>query len=476
MGPAITRRRLLQLAAAGSVVGGLGSCSAANHSEPSRPLKEAELNRLAAMRMHNFGDGRVGIRGTVGPAGRQTAINGWVDWRRSLIYMSVHYPAQDSVALVQAKPGVLAVRPAAKQAPGKPPPQPPADGWRIRPVKLVTEEGKEPEPDKAALDNLVAFLFLIARDQPDRADLLGKLNTEWVRRDVAQGAEVDVLLGPAVIPEREASPSPAPSGLDTHGGAVGYWLDANGRLRKVETLLGANMPTNLELIRDDRQEFLAIDALGGRDIEPREVTDAEAELLSLMRQRNYHARSAQVKVTLPALPGTLRTADGWLDWQRAISYLSMRDLDDAEKDALIYANGTGVSLRKPDGRTPGAPPLPAPKGGWERSTWEELELTDFDIILFEVLSAAFNQRDDVKRIKSMARRLRVDVLNGVPMGVFELPNNVEQQWAPGSARVRYWLDNSGVLGRLEVRTQTGGFAQLDLALGATVPALPASVH
>jgi hypothetical protein len=62
------------------------------------------------------------------------------------------------------------------------------------------------------------------------------------------------------------------------------------------------------------------------------------------------------------------------------------------------------------------------------------------------------------------------------MGVFELPNAFEQHLAPGTARLRYWLDNGGVLRRLELRTGTGGFAQLDLTPATEIPSLPGSVQ
>lgn len=493
MGLTIRRRPLTKIIiavalATGFIAGlnsGLLSCAPESDKAAARPLTGAELNRLASMRSHNFSDGRVGVRGTVGRIGSHTSIDGWVDWRRKLIYLSVYSTATRSTAMVQARPGVLAIRPDpgagdSQGGPGKPPAVPPADGWRVRPLTLA-------EDSQAPLDNLIAFLFLIAQERPDRADLLGSLDNEWVRTDTVQGVEVDVLLGPAVIPG-QSMPSPAPSAsaapdpasLETHGGAVGYWLDAEGRLRKVETLLAAEMPTAIEFLRDDRREFRAVDALGGRDIEPREVTDAEADLLALMRQRNYHARGMRISLTLPALPGNLRRGSGWLDWRRGIAYLTVRDLDEAGKSLLVHANRTGVSLREPQDAAAASPPLPAPAGAWERSEWGQLtenpKLTDVDLILFEVMSMSINQPDDAQRMKASARLLRVDALGDDPVGVFELPNSVEQKWAPGTARVRYWVDNSGVLRRLEMVTRTGGLAQLDLTPAADLPDLPVAVQ
>uniref|UniRef100_UPI003CCC8016 hypothetical protein n=1 Tax=Allorhizocola rhizosphaerae TaxID=1872709 RepID=UPI003CCC8016 len=357
-----------------------------------------------------------------------------------------------------------------------PPPQPPPDGWRVRPLNLA-------EKDAPALDNLIAFLFLIAHEKPDSADLLRKLSTQWIRKDKAHGTDVDVFLGPAVFPEKETPPSPgprsSPGSLDAQGGAVGYWLDGDGRLRRMEALLGTDMPATIEFLRDEYQDFTAVAALGGRDNSPRDVNDIEADLLSLMRQRNFQARYATVKLTLPAMPGTLRTAQGWLDWQRSIFYLSVHDHDDSTKDTFVHTTAKGVSLRKVDeGSAPETLPVP-PMKNWETSSWSELsasqEITDLEIILFAALTLASNQRDDVTRLKSMARMLRLDMIGDDPVGVFELPNPVEHQWGEGTAGLRYWLDNAGVLRRLESRTATGGLAQLDLTPTSKIPSLPASV-
>jgi hypothetical protein len=486
--------RIVRLVLAAALVTSIAACTAA---DGPRPLTKPELNRLASMRMHNYSDGKTGVTGTIGMPGKQTAVNGWVDWQRAVIYLSAY--AAGSSVLVQAKPGVVALRPGDPNAPvtGQPPLQPPADGWRVKPIELAGDQ-------KTPLDNLLAFLFLVARDQPDRTDLLSPLKNQWIRRDSAQGAEVDVLLGPALLPESElantpspdpvpspdpsASPNPSaspdkpldPSDLDAHGGAVGYWLDANGRMRRVETLLAQGMPTVIDFVREDRTDIAVIDALGGRDIAPRDVSDAEATMLSALRQRDYRANTAAITVALPAVQGALRKARGWLDWQRGLIYLSVQDVDDPAYDILLHASRNAVAIRKHGARAPDTPTLPAPKGGWEKVAWSELSgtpaLTDLDMLVYEALAMGANQIDDVKRVKAGARRLRVDVLNGVPVGVFELPGAIEQQVTlPGQARLRYWVDNAGVLRRLEIRTGAGGLAQLDLELGVKLPSLPSSV-
>ncbi|MEU7819598.1 hypothetical protein [Catellatospora sp. NPDC049133] len=572
------RRRILHLLAAGGLLlglaatmtGGLASCSADKPAvEASRPLNKGELERLAGMRARNFADGRVGLRGTIGPGSRQTKVDGWVDWKRQLVYLSVSGTgAGASTLLIQATPGVLAMRPGALPAPaapspesaresaspaaspaaeaspaagavpaGKPPLTAPEDGWRVRPLQLG---GDEERP----IDNLVAFLFLLARQEADPTGPLGELRNEWVRRDTFEGAPVDVLLGPALLPQvapsappsasaapsavasagvsasaataprTEAttvpspaapaaspgaqaspgasagadepakasgspSPPPDPKSLEANGGAVGYWLDAKGSLVRLETVLGDGLPSVLDLQRGQQQEFVRTMALGGRDNKPTEITKAEAKVLSQLRQRNLKARGGAVTVTMPVNPGVLHTGKGWLDWQKQLAYLAVRDQDDESYDVLMHADRTGIAIRKPGKRVPEQPPLPAPTGKWERAEWVVLgssgEITDLDYLIYEALSLAANMPDDAAHIAKHGRRLRVDVLGKVPVGVFELPSAVETNVPAGQARMRYWVDNSGVLKRLELRTATGGFAQLDLDLKEKPPALPSKV-
>ncbi|GIF95151.1 hypothetical protein [Catellatospora citrea] len=570
------RRRILHLLAAGGLLlgltatltGGLASCSADKPAaEASRPLNKGELERLAGMRARNFADGRVGLRGTIGPGSRQTKVDGWVDWKRQLVYLSVSGTgAGASTVLIQATPGVVAMRPGALPAPaasgpapesaresaspaaaassaaaavpaGKPPLTAPEDGWRVRPLQLG---GDEERP----IDNLVAFLFLLAKQEADPTGPLGELRNEWVRRDTFEGAPVDVLLGPALLPQAapsappsasavpspsvaasagvsasaataprteattapspgdaspapspgsgasagtdqpatasgSPSPAPDPKSLEANGGAVGYWLNAKGALVRLETVLGDGLPSVLDLQRGQQQEFVRTMALGGRDHKPTEITKAEAKVLSQLRQRNLKARGGAVTVTMPVLPGALRIGKGWLDWQKRLAYLAVRDVDDESYDVLLHADRTGIAIRKPGKRVPEQPPLPAPTGKWERAEWVVLgssgEITDMDYLIYEALSLAANVPDDADHIRKHGRRLRVDVLNKVPVGVFELPSAVETNVPAGQARMRYWVDNAGVLKRLELRTATGGFAQLDLDLSEKPPTLPMKV-
>ena len=57
------------------------------------------------------------------------------------------------------------------------------------------------------------------------------------------------------------------------------------------------------------------------------------------------------------------------------------------------------------------------------------------------------------------------------VSVFEIRLNSEPDAAPGARRLRYWVDSTGALRRIEVRTRQGAFGWLDIS-PARVPALP----
>ncbi|MCM0674417.1 hypothetical protein NCC78_06905, partial [Micromonospora phytophila] len=72
------------------------------------------------------------------------------------------------------------------------------------------------------------------------------------------------------------------------------------------------------------------------------------------------------------------------------------------------------------------------------------------------------------RPRGAALRIRADTLAGKTVDVVELRTS--------GAPLRYWIDSSGLLRRLELRTSAGAWAQLDLTPGAVprlTPAAPA---
>lgn len=512
---------------------GLRSCSKpAAKADSSRPLNGTDLQKLASMRLNNYQDARSGLHGSLGKTGTEINFAGWVDWQRPLIYLSTtNARPGGTTILVQAAPGVVAYRigkvtppsasPGPAADPALPPAEPPSDNWRVRPFGHLIKG--EPDP----IDGLIGLIFAVAAREPDNSELLGLTESHWLRHDTHLGTPVEVLVGPAVFPIRPwASPSastapsgspssprpsmtptkpsaspglqgvrrvsptatprpsasgtptaspPAPNSLAAHGGAVAYWLDGSAKLRRMEAMLTHEIAVRVDLQRDERPAINAADVLGGALIKPRKVTKVEAKALAQMRQRNLHARGGRITLTMPVGGGGLILGSGWLDWRNGLAYLYARDADKPEKSVLMHAGGTGISIKSLRQKKTD-PPLPAPRGGWETSRWDELgtrvAVTDIDMLLHEALSLAAYGRDDPAAFAKSAHRLRVDMIGKVPVAVFEIPGPADVGLPSGYARLRYWVDATGVVHRIEIRTKTGGLGRLDLDTGRKLPTLP----
>jgi len=504
----------LALASAASLAGGLVSEDTPPATgEQGRRLSATEAGRLATMRLHNHRDGRAGVRGTLGHPGEELHLTGWIDWQRPLAYLSVTAPTPGPAdGLIQAQPGLVAVRPGrppapayppstgptgqaaaagpgasspaaqaaqpppepSAQPPAEPPPPPPAtppaDGWRIRPPAPAGSPA-------TALDSTLLLLFAVGANQGDATDLITYDDIRWLGTDTVDGVPVDILIGPPVpAPGADPRPSegaPSLSALAAYGGAIRYWLDADGRLRRLQAVVGPGLPLRLDFDRDDRPELATVDVLGGRPTNPRPVTDREAQTLARLPQRNRAAGGGAISLEMPGPTGELVTASGWLDWRRRVTYLAVRDAADQGGQALLRAEPDGVVMLAEADPTPdGRPPLTPPDGPWRRSGWGQDRPAQLDLLLGEALALAGTAPRDAQERARAAVWLRTDVLHGVPVTVYEVPKPTEDNPVGGDSALRYWIDSTGVLRRLEVRGPLGGYGHLDIRPDGRVPRLP----
>ena len=333
--------------------------------------------------------------------------------------------------------------------PAKPPVTAPADRWRTRAAVAPTGAN-------APLDTLMALLFTISSSRPDDATLLAATDARWLAKDTVGRVPVDVLLGPAVPPQKR----PATGALATMGGAVRYWVDADGVLLRFEALLGADWPVRVELDRSEQPAIQALPELGGAPIAPRKATAKEAAMLAGMAERNRDRAGGRVTLSVPTPGEKPVTGAGWLDWRRTVAYLSVKP-----PAALMLADGAGVRLRPAPKAGATLPPLPAPRSGWRFAPWQSRRDTrgafDLDLLVNQALAAGGRAFAAPGR----AVWLRSDMVGKTRVTVYEVPD-VAERAEPGRARLRYWVDASGGLRRLELRTRTGAFAQLTITPGA----------
>ncbi|MDP9792061.1 hypothetical protein J2S43_000573 [Catenuloplanes nepalensis] len=467
---------LLGSAAAG-LIGGLGSCAPTADGPAARPLSAAEAERLAGMRVRNHTDGTAGVTATI--AGDKLRAEGWVDWRRRLAYLRVTRPGAAS-ALVQGVPGLVATMTEPGSASrgqvsaGPPPTDPPAGDWRVR---ASAGDGTTGNSAATSVDALLNLLFGASATRPDSADTLRGSDSRWLRSDTTGGDVVDVFLGPAVPPAPPFT-APAPTRLSDMGGAVRYWLGRDGDLRRMAATLPGKLPVEIDLRRGEATAFGAVAAFGGAPIVPREVTADEARLLAGLRVADLRAGGGRISVTLPSRDGALRRGEGWLDWERTRAYLLLRSSGGEAPDELMIATSAAVATRRVPAGAAGweLPPLKAPRGEWTSTPWaersDEMGGFDLDLLLTEAMALGGTGRGKPSAVRESARHLRDDTLNGVAVGVFEIPKAAEGEVAPGYARMRYWVGTDGVLRRVELLTRAAGYAQLDLTPDGNVPDLP----
>lgn len=457
----------------------LVSCVPGQPTESPRLLTSGEAGRLAQVRFANHRDGHAGLAAVAGTAEGPVRVTGWVDWRQQLIYASVQGPATSpDRGLLQATPAVLAVRPTpplSGDAVAAPPPvRPPADGWWVRPLA---------ESRSAPVHSLLALIFAAAADRPDDATALREAGARWLGRDRIGDTAVDVLVGPA----------------PTAASSARYWLDDAGRLQRLEAMLPGQIPARVDFDRSPHPELVPIAALGGARVDPRPVDRAEARLLAGMRparrmRSGATANGATVALNLPTAEpaGAGRPADastravhlrgsGWITWSGATAYLAVHGQDRTATPFLLRADRHGVAtLATPHHPTPkgssdvGLPPLPPPADrvwsyrGW-RQTGDDAETHDLDLLVEAALHAGLRTDRDLTR---RAFRLRQDSIDAQRVTVFEIRQPTEEATTPpGQGRLRYWVDRTGALHRVELRTRTGAFAQLDI-VPAWVPRLP----
>src|SRR5436305_710084 len=276
-----------------------------------------------------------------------------------------------------------------------------------------------------------------------------------LRRTMGNGVAVDVITGPAALPPTVAGPARPAIGAAS-GAEVTYWLDDNGRLRRLDALLRKDLPVRIEFNRDDRTAPAAVEMLGGAPVSPRPVTAAEAAVLAKLGVRARAVHGGRVSVLLPYAPAGLVRADGWLDWTGTTAYLATRDADDPGRATLVWADRMGVTTRATPAGASSPPPLAPPKGGWQLVTWAQHDRqgsSDLDILL----GAALAGSPDPGKLRTRASWLRTDAVGGVPVTVYEIREAAEAATAPGQGLLRYWVDGSCTLRRAELRTGYGAY-------------------
>ncbi len=205
------------------------------------------------------------------------------------------------------------------------------------------------------------------------------------------------------------------------------------------------------------------------DDSPRPLTTAESERLAVIRFNAYDEGTRALQLQLYGTPEPLRLT-GWVDYRTPVAYARIHSSDGSEELGLVHWDRATKASRPaplPD------PVLPPPADGWQSSPLNH-EQAVFDTALAMVVQLGMDRPDNPLLLaQSDARWLRTDQVGDVAVDVMTGPT---PEGAPDEAgsRLRYWVDATGNLLRLEaVIGATDLWSTFDFspADGVSVPAL-----
>jgi hypothetical protein len=170
-----------------------------------RSLTVPEAERLALVRFTNYTAGVSAFTASVPSPGGKLLLDGRVDFVHHLGNAGMRTDGRDdefSRGLLQWNLGRVAFATA------------PSADWQVRDLQ---ERGSE-------LDGALRLLVNLGADRPENAQLLLQSSARWLRPDRVGDTAVDVFEGPKQKDAAEAR--------------LRYWLDSDGKLRRLEAKLG----------------------------------------------------------------------------------------------------------------------------------------------------------------------------------------------------------------------------------------------
>lgn len=200
------------------------------------------------------------------------------------------------------------------------------------------------------------------------------------------------------------------------------------------------------------------------------LTQQQAELLATVRFRNFDAGVRAITITIPARTGQESSSGGriagWMDFVGHVGFASAQQGGD--ELGLLLWNGQRVAVNE---SSPGPAVLPVPEDGW-RSDQLDPTASPMTQSLAIVLSLASDRPENPLLLRqSDAAYLRADEIDGRPVTVIAGPSQAasttsasETPGPPDSNRVRYWIDEDGILLRLQAKLPgTATWTVIDLS-------------
>ncbi|WP_330277209.1 hypothetical protein OG205_16935 [Lentzea sp. NBC_00516] len=206
-------------------------------STTPRPLSIQEAERLALVRFSNYTTGISAFTASVPSPGGRIVLDGRVDFVNHLGYAGMRTDGREdavSQGLLQWNLGRMAFATSPSTTAVEPVP---VVDWRVRALR---ERGSE-------LDGALRLLVNLGSDRPENPQLLLQSTARWLRPDKIGDAAVDVFEGPR---QKDAADA-----------RLRYWLDQDGKLRRLEARLGAQEDLAVFDFADSKQPVQVIPPL-----------------------------------------------------------------------------------------------------------------------------------------------------------------------------------------------------------------------
>lgn len=219
---------------------------------------------------------------------------------------------------------------------------------------------------------------------------------------------------------------------------------------------------------------------GGPDGKATALTQEQAELFATTRFRNFDAGVRSIAITIPAQTGQSAQSGpaassggqiaGWVDFVGHVGYASAQQ--GGAELGLVLWNGERIAVNE---SATGPAVLPVPEAGWRSD-----QLVPNTSLMTQALAIVLNLASDRPENPLLLRQsdaayLRADEIDGRPVVVLAGPSPASTASAsgtpeaPDSNRVRYWIDEDGMLLRVQAKLAgTTGWTVIDLSDGAGV--------
>lgn len=197
---------------------------------------------------------------------------------------------------------------------------------------------------------------------------------------------------------------------------------------------------------------------------PHPLTQEQAELLAVIRFKNYEHRLVSFQGRVPSAAGTLELA-GRIDYRRGIGYGTLRTEGGSGHGSTGVLQWSGRALAFLAGATDAADSPPV--GQWQVRPIQAPG-GELDTALALLLGLGSDRPDNAQLLRqSNARWLRPEAVSGIPVDVFEGPGAAGRR--ESGSRLRYWVAADGDLCRVEARI---GAAESDTSFDLVPGAAP----